>query len=270
MTMLARISPETPDEAVRAAAEALLGVHRSGLLTDLPPLSTRAQAYAVQDLVLGAGTGTAVGGWKVAPAGPGEEPRCAPIAAWRFLPSGAKLFPIRAASLDAEVEIALEIGRDLPPRARPYTAGDIEASVAAARPAIEILGSRFVDRRAVPQLAALADGQSAAAVVVGAPRADWRELDFGAVAMTARAEGLALQRCEGGPDRAAVLRAVAWLADHAASRRGGLRAGEIVITGARIKPFLVRPGLGVAADVDGLGRVEIAPGLIDIHGKDTA
>lgn len=239
------------------AAALLVAARRDGQpLADLPPglqPTTVAQAYAIQDEVLR--THGEIGGWKVAPAD--AEPRCAPIPARHIRSSPASFTAQELPRPEAEIEIALTLGRDLPPRATPYTVDDVRAAIATVHPAIEILNSRFTDRKAVSALTAAADSQSNAAVVLGEGRPDGTGLEFAEVAMRLRLNGAEAAYTPGGAATAVVLSALAWLANHAAARCGGLKAGQVIITGARLGPTAVA-GMSVDAEAEGLGTVSLA------------
>jgi 2-keto-4-pentenoate hydratase len=240
------------------AALLLVGARQGGhRLADLPEdvrPATIEDAYAIQDAAnrhLGP-----VGGWKVGPRRDGEEPRCAPISAELIKSSPATLSRSQTPAAEAEVEIAVKLGRDLPPRRHPYTADDLRAAIASVHPAIEVLSSRFLDRKAVAPLTAIADGQSNAAVILGEGRCDWAALDLGTVAMRLRLDGKEVKATQGGSATEDMLAALAWLADHAAARDGGLKKGDVVITGARLGPWPIG-GAQTEADAEGLGTVRL-------------
>jgi 2-keto-4-pentenoate hydratase len=246
----------TPGQAAALLMDARQSGHRiADLPEDARPTSIE-QAYAIQDATvrqLGA-----VGGWKVGPMRPGATPNCAPIAASLIHASPARFVYDTASAPEVEVEIAIRLGRDLPPRGTAYEADEMRAAIVSLHPAIEMLNSRFTDRKVVSPLSTLADAQSNAAVVIGSGLQDWREVELGRVAMRLRIDGEECAAAGGGPDTDNVLAALAWLANHLAARCGGLRAGDVVITGARLGPWAVtkRPA-GIEADVAGLGIVEI-------------
>jgi len=246
-------------ESIGRAADLLVDVRRSRRrLTDLPPdlqPSDIAAAYAVQDAVV-ARAGT-IGGWKVSPPTPVEEPRCSPVLAADIHASPANLtFAANLIAPEIEVEIALLLARDLPARARAFDAEEVAEAIGSAHPALEILSSRFENRKAVPPNAAVADGQSSGGIVFGPALTDWRSLDFANVAMELYYDDERVGHCAGGPTLAVVLEEMTWLANHAARRNGGLKSGQIVITGARIKPIPIpRPNSRVRAEVAGLGSV---------------
>jgi 2-keto-4-pentenoate hydratase len=223
-------------------------------LADAVRPNTVEQAYAIQDATVR--QQGRVGAWKVSPMRPGAPPNCAPIAASHLHASPACITGIAAP--EVEVEIAVRLGRDLPAREAAYEADEMRAAVAALHPAIEVLDSRFLDRRAVSPFSAMADGQSNAAVVIGDGLEGWGGLDLGRLAIRLRIAGRECAATDGGAGTDNVLAALAWLANHAAARCGGLKKGDVVITGARIGPWSVTElPAEVAADVAGLGNVTI-------------
>ncbi|WP_431284589.1 2-keto-4-pentenoate hydratase [Humitalea sp. 24SJ18S-53] len=251
------MSANAADQAARLLLDVRGGGSRLAKLPDGLQPATIAQAYAIQDAVnLALGP---VAGWKVSPLRGTDPPNCAPIGAALIHASPARLASGALPGAEIEGEVAVTLGRDLPPRATPYGPDDLGAAIASVHLAVEVLSSRFQDRKAVPPLGVVADSQGNAAVVLGPARGDWRDLELGGVAMRLLVGGAEVASVAGGADTANVLASLAWLANHAAARMGGLRRGDVVITGARAGP---RPiGLGattVVADAPDLGRVEIA------------
>jgi 2-keto-4-pentenoate hydratase len=240
-------------EAARLLVEARRNRKR---LPDLPqPPATLEQAYAVQDAIIGH-LGP-IGGWKVGPWRTGEVPACAPIPARYVHDSPADLPSEEMPDAEAEVEIAVRLARSLPPRGTPYGPDDIRAAIASAHLAIEVISSRFTDRRTVAALTGIADSQNNGGIVVGPGRADWAALDLATVAMRLERDDVEIATAQGGPSTEDVMLALAWLATHAAERCGGLREGQIVITGARISPNPIA-GSRVRATASGLEPVSLA------------
>ena len=239
------------------AASLLLQSRRDGTpLVAIPPgfePTTLAEAYAVQDATLRELGG--VGAWKVA-GKPGAEPRCAALPARDVHTSGVTL-PVPRRGCEVEVEVGFVIDRDLPDRGASYTEEDVLGAIRSAHLAIEILASRFVDRRALPPFSPIADLQSNAAVVLGPAAADWRAIDFANLRLSLR-HGSELvdlaQRNDGLP---ATLPVLAWLANHAVARRAGLRAGDVVITGARLGPVALGAATEIIADCPGFSDVSV-------------
>lgn len=250
---------ETPGFPAEQAAGLLLEIRRSrirpaGLPQELAPRTVE-QAYAIQDhLVVRLG---GIGGWKIVHPAEGAAPRCSPLPAPEIMRSGAVIAWDALLWPEVEVELAVVLGRDLPPRAAPYGPADLRQAIAHVTGAFELLGSRFADRTAVSRTESLADLISSAGVVTGEGTARLDDVEFAETAMSLAVDGAEVASAAGGPSTAAVLGSLAWLANHACGRDGGLRAGQVVITGARIHPLRLPPqGAHLAARVAGVGTVE--------------
>jgi 2-keto-4-pentenoate hydratase len=226
-------------------------------LEALPPESRPADAaaaYAVQDELVAALGG--IGGWKVGASSPTAEPGCSPLPAPGIVRSG-HAFARDAFRLNGlEAELAFTLGRDLPPRAAPYTEADVLAALRSVHPAIEIVDSRFADIRSVDPLSALADFASHGALVVGPGRAGDLHVDQTRQRVRLAAGGTTLYEGIGGNAAGDVFRLLAWLANHAAARCGGLRAGQIVTTGSCSGLSFAQPPARVRATLDGIGACE--------------
>jgi 2-keto-4-pentenoate hydratase len=244
---------------VATAARLLLDARNLGVPIAALPEAARprsiADAYAMQDAQMRE-LGRA-GGWKVGAAAPDAEPICAPLPASLVLASPQAFAPMRFPLHLVEAEIAFTFARDLPFRAASYTVDDVVQAVASVHAAIEILASRHVDFRAQPPLAQLADFQNNGALIVGEGRTSGTRVDQRTTTVRVDvAESPALQ-VTGGNAAGDVLRLLAWLANHAASRCGGLRAGDVVTTGSCIGAYAVPPQSRVRATFDGLAPVEV-------------
>ncbi len=227
------------DSIARRAAEILGPARRDGAkLAELPEAlwpRTLDQAYAIQD-EFAAWLGP-VGGWKVG-AEPDGSVRIAPIPAACLHAQPAAI----AAPARLEVELALRIGADLPARGAPYGAAELDAAIAAAHVVIEVLGSRFAAPDAVSRLSFLADGNGNDSVVIGDEIANWRALELTRLSVALTVDGTAAAQAGPGAGREQVLALLTALANHAVQHGGGLRAGQIVITGARLGPVAVAAG----------------------------
>lgn len=237
-------------------ADLLIGVHAEGRrLEDLPaglvPGDISA-AYAIQDATmrrLGAS-----GGWKTSV---GRTPDvCSPIPEGRFHPTGARLDATRWIGPRLEVELAVRLGRDLAGRGT-CTAEQVADAIEAVVPAFEIATSRFVDRTAVSPLCVIADLQNNEAVVCGAGITDWRGYEMAGFRGELQIDGVVAHDAKPRhqDDTRTVLRSLAWLAEQAAGRGMPLRAGNVVLLGARLMPVPIVPGTTAVATVDGLGTV---------------
>lgn len=237
------------------AAEMLAAARRDGtLIAELAePLRPRTldEAYAMQDQV--AALLGPVGGWKVG-AEPDGSTRVAPVPAAYVHPHAtAPAFP---AGARLEVELAFRIGADLPKSATPYTAQHLDRAIAAAHVIIEVLGSRFENPDAVSRPSFLADGNGNAAIIIGDEISHWRSLDLSALTVALEANGATLAQATQGAALPQVLHLLATLANHAAKHAGGLRAGQIIITGARAGPATAPPGQATGS-INGDAEVQI-------------
>lgn len=156
-----------------------------------------------------------------------------------------------------EAEFGFLLGGDVPPSGAPYTAGTIRPHIEAFVPSLEIVDHRFDDFTAVGENALIADNAIHGACVFGEPVADWRGIDF--VRWPARLEVNGETFSEGTGENVLgdPLYAMAWLANHLASRGLSLRAGERVSTGTACDIHFAQPGDAVCADFGDLGRVEM-------------
>lgn len=237
------------------AAQMLLDARRDRRPLESLPEALRpadgAAAYAIQDDVVAALGG--IGGWKVGAASPNAEPGCSPLPASGVVPSG-HAFPKAAFRLNGlEAELAFTFAHDLPPRAAKYTDADVLAAIASVHAAIEIVDTRYVDMRAVDPLSALADFGSHGALVVGPARKTALRVDQLRQAVKLEAAGRILYEGVGGNAAGDVFRLLAWLANHAAARCGGLRAGQVVTTGSCSGLTFATPPARVTATLAGLG-----------------
>jgi 2-keto-4-pentenoate hydratase len=213
----------------------------------------RAAAYAIQDEVI-ALEGD-VGGWKIA-AGTEPEPLCSPILSSLFLPTGATLDIAASMATVAEVEVAVRLGRDLAARDGFYSRDEVIAAIEGLLPALEIIGTRFAPGVDVPRLLAVGDLQVNAAVVCGNLVTDWQGLDLANLkaGLTIGAESFEV---ETGASFDATIDALLWLANEGSIRQGGLRAGQIIITGSRLNKPLGQKGEIVSGTLAGLGTVSV-------------
>lgn len=186
------------------------------------------EAYFIQDQVaLAYGD---IGGWKIGAASPEAEPLFAPMpSAW----TAGNDAEFRAVTYRAvEAEVAFLLGHDLPPRSHAYTDDEVLAAVGSCHPAIEILDSAFEDPTAVDRFSGIADLQLHGGFAFGPAFADWRNLDFARETVTLSIDGIVRLERTGSNTAGNLLRLLPWLANHAAARTGGLRAGQWITTGS--------------------------------------
>ncbi len=219
--------------AARQAAALLVAAYRSGEPIDRLPESCRpadiAAAYAIQDEVTV--LRGPIAGWKVGMGSPADLPSCAPVYRDVILASGALLDPRRYHGLALEIEFAFRLRRDLPLRDEAYSYDEVAASVDFL-PLIEVIGSRYRDRTALPQAEQLADANGNGAFILGTPVEDWRGLDFRSQRVTLEIDGAVVQSALATHPAGDPVKLVLWQANHAAARCGGLKAGDVVTTGS--------------------------------------
>lgn len=245
---------------IDSAARQLLDARRSSfplesLSSEYEP-EDRETAYAIQDALIAA-SGEAIGGWKIA-AGTGAAPVCSPLLASAYRTPGEPLSVARTMATIVEAEIAVRIGKNLPPRKERYTPEEIEAAIAALHPSLEILGSRFKPAYTPSPLLVIADLQNNSAVVTGPAKSDWRSIDPSQLDIILAAGGKTLSVSK-GPSLTDILAALTWLANGRSHRYGGLARDQIIITGSRVNLPIGRPGERVRAEFADLGEIALMP-----------
>jgi 2-keto-4-pentenoate hydratase len=135
------------------------------------------------------------------------------------------------------------------------TAADVVAATAGVAAAIEVLDSRYVDYRfTTPDV--VADNASAAEFLVGTPVPP-EGIDLRLVGVVLEHNGAVAATAAGAASLGHPAAAVAWLVRALSAEGGGLRAGEVVLSGGLTAAVPVRPGDVVVAAVDRLGSVEL-------------
>lgn len=179
-----------------------------------------------------ASLGVTTGGWKCSLPTSGRELSYAAI----FTPSIGRASPCRVAARNRiariEPEIAFVLGRDLPPRARPYSEAEVREAVGETRLVLEILGSRYADPAVVSFPELLADQVSNQGLFVGPVLDDAFSRPLEHFALQVDAPAGALHRRDGRHPDGHPLRPLVWLANELASNARGLEAGQIVTTGS--------------------------------------
>lgn len=223
---------------------------------DSGPAST-ADAYAVQQAVWRAMAGdprpTA---WKVAAADRTTPPMAAPVFPQRLAASPAR-FPAEGfIGLGIEAEIAFRFGRDLPPRATPYTRDEIRAAIASAHVAMELVDTRLADPQAAGPGWRLADNLLNGGLVIGTEIPHWRDLDLAGLTVRIHANSRLLAETPGRPPLDDLFHCLPWWVQHI----GGARAGDIVTTGAWNGMHPVGLPTAVRVEFVGVGSAEAEVG----------
>ena len=240
-------------DRITQAAHLLVEARRTNTpITELPPACLprdAEEAYAVQDAV--AALSGPVRGWKV---GQGASPNCAPVFAVEQ--SGVTLEAARFHGLGAEIEFGFRVSEDLPPRATPYTDAEVVERLDFV-PLMELIASRYIDKKARTPFEMLADSLSNGAFVIGQPIADWQAFDFRNHDVSLTINGTVVQSVGGTPHKGNPSDGVVLLANWAAGRSAGLRAGDVITTGALKGATTAQAGDTVIGDWGDWGRVEV-------------
>ncbi len=241
------------------AANALLNARRTGnTLTDLPanlqPQSLD-EAYAIHNRLI-ASLGD-IGGWKIGAGSPDATPMFAPMPRAWIAASGSTLAGERWRFRGLEAEIAFLVGRDLPPRAQPYTREETLAAMASCHPAIEVLESAFADPLRAARLANIADLQMHGGFVYGSAVANWQSIDFSKEHVMLAVDGVVRVERTGSNTSGDLLRLLPFLANEGAARTGGLRKGQWITTGSWTGNTLASPGSVADVNFSTAGRVDL-------------
>lgn len=151
-----------------------------------------------------------------------------------------------------EAEVALVMERDLPQPG--VTMAQLLRAVAFALPAVEIVGSRIADWN-IRFVDTVADNASSSAFVLGNTPVLLEGLDLRLAGMVMERAGEQVSLGAGAACLGHPLNAALWLANRMAALGRGLRAGDLVLTGALGPMVPVRPGDVFEARIQGLGSV---------------
>ncbi|HTP63669.1 MAG TPA: fumarylacetoacetate hydrolase family protein [Burkholderiales bacterium] len=169
---------------------------------------------------------------------------------------------VRAADyvrLIVEFEIAAELAEDLPAIGAPYDRAKVATAVGALMPALELADDRDADYASMKQnaLMLVADNAWNEGAVLGEPLRDWRGIDLAALKGTAFINGSNVGEGHGRDVMGHPLDALAWVANHLASRGLGLWRGDVVITGSLVTSKFPKAGDAVRFEAGALGSVEL-------------
>ena len=254
----------TPQDIERAAAmihEARQNARAISLTGALEP-KTIDDAYGVQALLAKKAGGVA--GWKIAGIVPAQRDKLGidrPIAGavlqgYRYQ-SPVRLPIAKYVLMIIEGEFDFMLGRDLPPRDKPYTQDEVADAVTALHPAIELVDSRV--GRTSPTLVKLADCFSNGGLVLGAAYTDWRKLDLLNHAVTIKVDGKVAATGKGSTVPGGPLAALVTMANNQPAWSGGLKAGQVVTTGAAALTEQLSPGPHeVVVEFGPLGDVKVS------------
>jgi 2-keto-4-pentenoate hydratase len=260
------------DIAAGRAAETLLAAHKANLQfkTLSPPdrPATIADAYDIQQrfvTLLRGQHGDAVG-YKVGLTSAAMQTFCGidhPIAgvvlARRVVQSGATVRRADYGRLGLEFEIAVRLKSDVPVTGMPLTAEAIAPHIGGVGAAIEIVDDRSADYASLDVLSLVADNSWNAGIVLSEFAATFSKTwpDLADVPGRAARDRVAIGEGHGRDILGHPFNSVAWLATQLASRGVGLKAGEVVMTGAVMKTVFPDGDAGYRFELEGIGLVEV-------------
>jgi 2-keto-4-pentenoate hydratase len=242
-------------DEINAAAKLFAEAKRTGV--KCPPLPVELQpttideGHAIQDATVALLNET-IGGWKVALDTAGIISR-APIFKDDIQTNPGRVGASETNLRGIEAEIAFRFTRDLPARNNDYSRNDVEDAMEAL-PVIELLNSRYAEAGPRSTLEKLADRIIQGGLVCGAPRADWRSIDFTKLEVVLTVDGTDIATGTGThPIGDPVAPAVALV--NALRKTSGVKAGQIMTTGSWTRMNYVGPDSLAVANFDGFEAV---------------
>jgi len=256
------------DIAARRAAETLLTEHKANVQFKAlgPPdrPATVSDAYDIQQrfVMLLRGTHGDAVGYKVGLTSAAMQTFCGidhPIAgvvlARRVMQSGATVRRSDYGRLGLEFEIAVRLRSDVPVTGTPFTAEAITPHIDGVCAAIEVVDDRSADYASLDVLSLVADNSWNAGIVLSEFVAKWP--DLADVPGRATKDRVAIGEGHGRDILGHPFNSVAWLATQLAARGAGLKAGQVVMTGAVMKTVFPEADASYRFDLEGIGFVEV-------------
>ncbi|MCB9948670.1 MAG: fumarylacetoacetate hydrolase family protein [Rhodospirillaceae bacterium] len=157
--------------------------------------------------------------------------------------------------IGVECEIAVRLGRDLPPGGVPYDRTTVEPAIAAAMAAIELVDDRYVDYPGLDAWTLTADDFFHAGAILGP--AVTAVPDLAAVTGCMTIGGTVVGTGTGAHVLGHPFNAVAWLANTIARHGEGLKSGQVILTGSVVETKWPLAGDTVVASLHGLGDAEV-------------
>jgi 2-keto-4-pentenoate hydratase len=256
------------DAAILDAARFFVDARRTGVPIHELPERCRPQNTADVNAIVAAVTAAltergdeTIGGWKIGFVySPRQKPMICPLFHSRLFESPARVPLLLAPSRRIEPEIAFRLTRDLPARVAPYRPAEV-ADALLACPSLEIIDTRFDtsarsiramidDKRG--RLEAMADHNTTGAYVTGEGRADWQTFDFAALRAIMRTPERVIVDTVGGHAFVDPFLPCVVLVNEM-RHRGGVRAGQLLVTGSFSGFFEVAADEPVTVEFVGFG-----------------
>lgn len=200
------------------------------------------------------------------------------IGGWKCLqPIGDKLIigPIYTSTIDSvppvslwpkpadknlariEPELAFFFGKDLPPRAEPYTAAEVDAAITRTHMALELINCRYTDPGACEFPEMLADGLVNQGLFIGPEVDSPKAANAGTIGIKVTygdEEHIHDGKHPNDNPRAPLY----WLADYLRSEGQGIVAGQVVITGSYAGVLEVPMNTDISIEYANLGVMNVS------------
>ncbi|MET4698452.1 2-keto-4-pentenoate hydratase [Constrictibacter sp. MBR-5] len=257
------MNQEKIQKAAAFLAESTAKRQRRNLPDDLKP-ANEAEAVAICEAGW-ALTGGDPAGWKIGAADP--KARAAMGLTVPFLGRiekagirhGDQTFPFADMRRPiVESEYGYRMGRDLPPRAEPYTRAEVEDAVEALLIGIEVPESRLEDDHGLAGLGSACDNGASSLYVEGKSFTDWRGIDLLGHDVVMTINGEERGRGTGAAVMGHPMDALVWFVNHMSANGRTLKAGQFVTTGSCTGVIPVKPGETCVADFGPLGKITVA------------
>lgn len=157
-----------------------------------------------------------------------------------------------------EPELAFFFGKDLPPRAEPYTAADVDAAIVRTHMALELINGRYADPASCEFPEMLADGLVNQGLFIGTEVDSTNAAAASSFTITLTcANGEVIER-QGQHPNTHPRAPLYWLAEFLRNRGQGIVAGQAVITGSYAGVLEVPLNTEIQIDYAGLGSMQVS------------
>ena len=226
-----------------------------------PAPETPSEALAIQDAVV-RHFGEPIAGWKIGCTSKAAQetlgtdgPFFGPLIGSRFYASGAQVETAATSLRVVEPEIALRLGKDLPPKSEAYTVEDVMAAVETVHPSLEVIDRRLPGGFADGVLWHVTDCGLSDALVLGPGTAGIGADVLPTIAVEARVNGEVVSTGLGRNALDGPQLALQWIANTFSELGRTLEAGQVVTTGLLTSIFALNPGDEIEAEYEHLGSV---------------
>ncbi|WP_324172144.1 fumarylacetoacetate hydrolase family protein [Sulfurimonas sp.] len=154
----------------------------------------------------------------------------------------------------AEGEIAFVLKEDL--QGPGVTASDVIKATKFVMPCFEIVDSRVKDWKIKIQ-DTVADNASCGYIVFGGKAVDIKDVDLITCGMTLERNGELLQTGAGAATLGSPVNAVVWLANTLGKLGVGLKAGEVILSGALSGMVPIKSGDSMSINIGGIGSASV-------------